>query len=66
MKWISVKDQPPKTYETVLICWDCSTVLDVDMDFMESRIDGSNVKWHRWSHNLPTHWMPLPKPPSFQ
>ncbi|MCU4615597.1 DUF551 domain-containing protein [Acinetobacter lwoffii] len=66
MKWISAKDQLPKTYESVLICWDGETMDSVDVDFMESRLDGSNVKWHKWNHNPPTHWMYWPKPPSFQ
>jgi hypothetical protein len=70
MEWISVKDKlPDETHEEVLIY----PYVGVDNCVITAHLDGDK-NWRYWdisknNMNLPcapTHWMPLPPPPSIQ
>ena len=59
--WISVKEQMPKTFHTVLL------TDGIDVGAGEYR-GTTNLGFPYWSGSLGecvniTHWMPLPKPP---
>lgn len=61
-KWISVKDQLPKVFQSVIVCRkksDGSTVVEPGMKELrenEWKVYGTRCK-------SVTHWMPLPAPP---
>ncbi len=62
MNWINVKDKLPKINDWIL----CSNNKDEWTDFAEINHNGHGKKvfWNRECEIYPTHWMPLPKPPT--
>ena len=76
MEWIKVEDALPGFNEKVLIYWklakDKKEVGFWDMieiacvDSITNRKESKSVDWSDSDYNSksPTHWMPLPKPPT--
>ena len=62
--WVKCADQMPtddKSRSPYVLTWDGHHVI-------ENRLYWDCL-FHRWAwlhHNTPTHWMPLPKPPTVQ
>lgn len=63
MKWISVQDKLPETYDTVAV-----VTFDESEDVQEKSHDAYNPKTKKWdwirTHQIVTHWMPLPDLPN--
>ena len=61
--WVSVEDRLPETNKLILIC---TNNFDEETRYSCGAFDGSNW-WHKneycasWT---PTHWVPLPLPPT--
>ena len=65
MKWISIKDELPKNYQRVIVGRDNETNVMKILTFKDSFIDKNY--WGDCIESFfaePTHWMPLPPPPS--
>jgi hypothetical protein len=81
MKWISVKDELPKEFETVIIAGKPYTnmgiLFSVGMRFGEEWVKpDDSFDWFEFetcqtdcmgdfSNEEVTHWMPLPEPPKY-
>lgn len=63
MNWISTKDKEPPMDTTVLICWSDAPDIDPEMDYMTVD-ENLNGYWANYNGDEPTHWMPLPAPPT--
>lgn len=63
-EWISVEDELPPSDEMVLICWSDSPEIEPEKDFMDICVDTGCPFWSNSLNDEPSHWMPLPKPPT--
>ena len=61
-KWISVDDRLPRANDVVLVSFGGA----IEMDFIETRLNGQIIGWRRFNQDPPTHWRPLPELPTAQ
>lgn len=59
-KWISVEDRLPRANDVVLVSFGGA----IEMDFIETRLNGQIIGWRRFNQDPPTHWRPLPELPT--
>jgi Protein of unknown function (DUF551) len=76
MEWISVKDRLPELDTNVLIYWKLSKdkkeggywdMIEIALlDSITKRKESISTEWRDSDYNTknPTHWMPLPEPPT--
>ena len=64
-EWIGVEDSLPPVDETVLVCWDYTTDIEPEKEYLTLDED-YNEYWPNCQDEPPTHWMLIPQLPKAQ
>ncbi len=63
-KWISVEKRLPEWGETVIVCYEANFDAGREVTADTCYGDGVWTKADQMKGGQPTHWMPLPEPPT--